>query len=818
MSGKISVVKSHFARLGERGKKGEKSNTGGGRRALYMLICFITFQSLILLRVAANGVGTFAFTAFWLIVLWDIAAAAISWRSGFRTNTIIMYFPPTIFSFGVAVQSAIVITDSDYMSKINDILIQDVMTAMVLFAAAFLLYNPALRIIQMRWVRIAIAAAAVIIYAATIISGRVFGTSDNDANLSLFGVQLHELIKIIFVILMGYILSSETLGTSSKLGLSFLFLTLCCASMVIMNEFGTLLVYVTVYVLSLCTVVDFSNITFSIKTALKKKPVKIVFSVIAAMLLILCVIFYDKVSSAIESKYESRILPWIGLTNNEHKQRMTYAIMNGGIFGIRNIRNVISVPVAQSDVTYTMILQFFGQFGGLVLILLYVLFAYFSQSEAAKSLDLRSRTYAIIASFMFSSQAFIAIASAIGLLPLIGLTTPLISKGGMSYITTFILLAVIIRDHYNFCTGENYEACLTVDDEVSQKISAKTANDREQRVERAISFIKSRAFVRSLLTVVCIVSTAALILTATVAFFIDRKFDLLQTMEFDRSSWIDAPVEEMSGIKLTSKEYVKNILLLGCDKEQDNTQRTDAIMLTSLNTKTNKIKLLSFQRDNYVEIPGRKNKGKLNSAYSYGGAELVIQTIQNNFRIKIDDYIEIDMDGFFAVTEKLDKLTLTITKAEADYINERTKGDLAPGTVDLTPKQALVYVRARKVPGSSGDFGRTERQRKALSAISSELADMAKKGRIGQLNDVINTAAGTVRTSISEDKFNEMLPNILFALNSLGKLEKHGGYDAINSESIPFGKHYDNIRINGSDYIEPQLMENYKYICEYLYK
>ncbi len=800
MSGKISELKGRFAAA------------GGVRKELLKLLGFVSAQSLILLRVAVNGVGAAAFAAFWLILAWDIAAAVISWRSGFKANTVIMYFPPTVFAFGAAVQCALVITDRDYVSKINDIVIQDVAVAMLCFAAVFFLYNFALKLIELRWVRAALAAAAVVIYASTIISGRVFGISDNDANLSLFGVQLHELIKIIFVILMGYILSSETLGTGAKLGLSFLFLTVCGASMVIMNEFGTLLVYVTVYVLSLCTVVDFSNIAFSVRTALRKKPVKIVFSIMAAMFVVLCIVFYDKVANAVEGKYESRILPWIGLTNNEHKQRMTYAIMNGGIFGIWDIRNMISVPVAQSDVTYTMVLQFFGQLGGLVLIVLYVLFAYVSQSEAAKSLELRSRTYAVIASFMFSAQAFIAIASAIGLLPLIGLTTPLVSKGGMSYITEFILLGVITRDHYNFCTSENYEACLAVDREISGKLSAKAANDRLERFKKMMGFIRSRRFVKAMLTTVCAVSVAALVLTAAAGFFIDSKFDLMHVTALDRSGWSDNPPEEMSGVKLASKKYVKNILLLGCDKEKDGVCRSDAIMLMSLNTKANKIKLLSFQRDNYVEIPGKDGKDKLNSAYSYGGAGLVVQTIQNNFRIKIDDYIEIDMDGFFNLVEELDKLTLTITDAEAEYINERIQGNLSSGAVDLTPKQALAYVRARKIPGSSGDFARTGRQRKALAAISKELDAMIKAGRFGQLNQVVNTAAATVTTDISNDEFKEILPDMLFALNSFAKS------DSIDSQSVPFGKHYDNIRVNGTDYIEPQLMENYRYICEYLYE
>lgn len=797
----------------------------GKRTQLLTPLGFLAAQLLIVARVAVNGVGFFAFTAFWLVLLWDIAAAVLSWRSDGKANAVILYVPPTIFAFGVAVQSALVIPQKNYMVKLNDILVQDVAVAMICFAAVFLLYGYVIDresdkekeqqkdgLMERRWVRILLAAVAVVIYAATIVWGKVLGHHDNDATLSLFGVQMHELVKVIFVLLLGSLLSSETLGTPAKLGWSFLFVVMCCASLVIMNEFGTLLVYLMVYLLSLCTVVDYSHVRISVKGAFEKKPVRIIAIVAAAVLLLLCLIFYDNVKSAIESKYESRILPWIGLTNSEHKQRMTYAMMNGGWFGIWNIRHFVSVPVAQSDVTYIMVLQFFGQLGGLALMALYVLYAYCSLREVVRWREDSKRAYAVIAALMISSQAFVAIGSATGLLPLIGLTTPLISKGGMSYMTTFVLLAMITRSHYDFCTDDSYQKYVTRDQQTNRDISETARDSRAARTAAVADFFRSSAFVRVLLSVICVISLAALLVTLAASHWIDQKYALMQVEALHTEEWSDAPVEEVADLPLTSQKHVKNILLLGTDTDSNDTKRSDAIMLVSLNTKTDTIKLLSFQRDNYVAIPGKKDKHKLNSAYAYGGAPLVMQTIQNNFRIQIDNYVEMDMDGFFGLVEKLDKVTLTVTEAEAAYINQKTKSHLAAGTVDLTPQEALTYVRARKIAGSNGDFGRTERQRKALAAISKELSAMLKARQYRQLNEVIDVIVGTVQTGLSEDEFQEILPDLLLAVNKMAKS------DSFQSESVPFGKHYDNIRKNGVDYIEPQLQENDAYICEYLYE
>ena len=88
--------------------------------------------------------------------------------------------------------------------------------------------------------------------------------------------------------------------------------------------------------------------------------------------------------------------------------------------------------------------------------------------------------------------------------------------------------------------------------------------------------------------------------------------------------------------------YVKNVLVIGTDTRDPDEERgrSDSMILVSLNSKTHQIYMTSFMRDAYVDIPGQ-GSAKLNAAYSYGGPELLMDTIEENFDVHIDDYVMI---------------------------------------------------------------------------------------------------------------------------------------------------------------------------------
>ena len=198
-------------------------------------------------------------------------------------------------------------------------------------------------------------------------------------------------------------------------------------------------------------------------------------------------------------------------------------------------------------------------------------------------------------------------------------------------------------------------------------------------------------------------------------------------------------------IKATmSDKNVKNILIIGSDTRDPNTKgRTDVMMIMSVNTDKKEITLISLMRDMYLPLVGYYNDGtkmynddepdglyrnKLNSAYVFGGPELLMDTITYNFGIEIDDYIYIDFNSFVSIVDSIGGITAEVTKEEVEAMNECTleqnrlmgnpeKQDFLErsGTVELNGNQTLSFARMRRV--GNADFQRTQRQRIVMNKI-----------------------------------------------------------------------------------------------------
>lgn len=173
----------------------------------------------------------------------------------------------------------------------------------------------------------------------------------------------------------------------------------------------------------------------------------------------------------------------------------------------------------------------------------------------------------------------------------------------------------------------------------------------------------------------------------------------------------------VSQSELASDPAVKNILLIGCDARGDvEGNRSDTMILLSIDTKTRKLKLTSFLRDSYVYIPEKGYNNKLNAAFSYGGQDTLIDTLEYNFGVNIDNYVMVDFKAFRQLVNLLGGITVDgVTEKEAKYMREAVKiPTVKEGTNKMDGKTALWYCRIRYI---DNDFRRTERQRKVISAI-----------------------------------------------------------------------------------------------------
>lgn len=142
-------------------------------------------------------------------------------------------------------------------------------------------------------------------------------------------------------------------------------------------------------------------------------------------------------------------------------------------------------------------------------------------------------------------------------------------------------------------------------------------------------------------------------------------------------------------------------------------QRTDTIMLLHVPSGGGPTVLISVPRDSYVPIPGR-SKNKINAAYAYGGAPLLVRTLEQATGLRIDEYVETGLGGFANIVDAIGGVRLCPKRAMNDkdaHIN------LKKGCQQMDGTTALGYARARK-SDPRGDLGRVERQRETLAAIA----------------------------------------------------------------------------------------------------
>lgn len=184
--------------------------------------------------------------------------------------------------------------------------------------------------------------------------------------------------------------------------------------------------------------------------------------------------------------------------------------------------------------------------------------------------------------------------------------------------------------------------------------------------------------------------------------------------------------------KYPTYDDVTNIALFGLDQRNNNeTSRSDAVMILSIDKAHKKIKLTSVMRDSYVQIDGHK-KDKLTHAYAYGGPELSIKTLNKNFNLNIKDYVSVNFFNMEKIIDSLGGIEVEVKSSEIKEINKYMKeiSDITntpftsltnSGRQLLNGRQALSYARIRSV--GNGDFERTSRQRKVLEALFTQIKD-----------------------------------------------------------------------------------------------
>ncbi len=258
------------------------------------------------------------------------------------------------------------------------------------------------------------------------------------------------------------------------------------------------------------------------------------------------------------------------------------------------------------------------------------------------------------------------------------------------------------------------------------------------------------------------------------------------------------------------KGDVYNILLIGQDaREGQGMQRADTIILCTINKSSHTVTLTSIMRDTYVNIPGYGGN-RINAAFAFGGIDLLDQTIEENFGIKIDGNALVDFGGFMEAMTSVGNLDIELTAEEAAYLNEHPElgttdevavevWNLHEGVNNLTPGQVLGYSRIRYVGNS--DWDRTNRQRTVIMAV----IDKVKHGHIFKGFNVLNGVAPHIITDMTTG-------NILKA--AFGYVRCSGG--GMNSFYLPAEGTYQATYVDGMAVLVPDIEANKQVLQQYM--
>ena len=244
--------------------------------------------------------------------------------------------------------------------------------------------------------------------------------------------------------------------------------------------------------------------------------------------------------------------------------------------------------------------------------------------------------------------------------------------------------------------------------------------------------------------------------------YIQDKLGKIQKVDINKE---DLGISEEASESLT--EY-RNIALFGVDSRNHNLEkgnRSDCIIIASINNNTKEVKLISVYRDTYVQIQGH-GLDKITHAYSYGSAQLALNTLNTNLDLNISEFATVNFDVVADAVDELGGIEINIESQQEmkylnDYIVETSKvtGKSTPnvtrtGKQTLNGVQAVAYSRIRYTSG--GDYKRTERMRDVIEAMLAKL----KTKSLGEINAFADSILPKVYTNLDTNDILSLAPSV----------------------------------------------------------
>ncbi|KGF28138.1 MULTISPECIES: LCP family protein [Staphylococcus] len=217
------------------------------------------------------------------------------------------------------------------------------------------------------------------------------------------------------------------------------------------------------------------------------------------------------------------------------------------------------------------------------------------------------------------------------------------------------------------------------------------------------------------------------------------------------------------------------IALFGVDsnaqrKSENDGERSDTIMLLSINPKKQTTEIVSVPRDTQAEIVGKGTTEKINHAYAYGGPTMAVKSLEKLMNVPIDHYATVDMDGLHDMIDALGGVNVTSNDTFTTKGTKFVKGQ----STHVDGDTAMAFMRSRKEEGAGGDFGRQERQQLILQAMANK---MTSTSALTHFPSLINQIQKNVKTDLTLSDMNDIRKNYKNANTTVNRhqLEGQGG-------------------------------------------
>ena len=304
---------------------------------------------------------------------------------------------------------------------------------------------------------------------------------------------------------------------------------------------------------------------------------------------------------------------------------------------------------------------------------------------------------------------------------------------------------------------------------------------------------------------------AVILVVLLVVLYVLNRTELLSKVTYD-DEVVQESVNELTEETLEVMEEYTNIALFGLDTRQAGSlgkgNRSDTIMIASINNDTKDVKIVSVYRDSYLNLANDKYR-KCNEAYSIGGPEQAVAMLNMNLDMKIDYYMSVDFLAVSEVVDLLGGIEIDVDQYEIEHLNnytvetakvtgKSTKKLTSTGLQKLDGVQATSYCRIRYTQGD--DFKRTERQREVLETIAAKARTMSAS----QLDSIVKAVFPMCATNMTVDQL------LGFAADALS-------YEIKGTTGFPFDVVTDSVGSAGSCVIPVDMEKNVVQLHKYLF-